>query len=502
MLIPDFKLWIGVVEDRLDPEQLGRYRVRILGYHTANKTSLPTTELPWAVPILPVTSAGVSGVMENPYLVEGSTVAGFFADSDQQVPIIMGSLAGIPLQKIKDPTVGFFDPNHFFPRNGEDSGYNTLGEPDTSRLSRSGAAEKHASLLEKRKSRKTEIPTAMASSVSSIGEDISGAVYNRATWSEPHPRFGSTDKGEYTAPGAIPAFAKGATSEYGYNRVTETESGHVFEIDDTPQNGRIHEYHNSGTFYEIQADGTKVTKIIGDEYEITLKNKKVFIEGSCDVTILGDAKLYVRGDKYEEVDGNVFTTVRGSRHTKIIGNDLTEIGTSFSTNITNDYSLKAGANAGITIGGDQSYSIGGDSNSTISGSSNSFVTKSMTQLVSGDQNNVTIGDATFFAGGNQSLVAGGTQNLVASVAQGITAPVQTTTIDGLQTTTTGSRLITSPTTSHIGVYSVTGAVSSTVSVTAPVVSGTSSVNQGAIVLGTHRHTIISGSSAGTTTTPI
>ena len=47
-----------------------------------------------------------------------------------------------------------------------------------------------------------------------------------------------------------------------------------FEVDDTPNNGRIHEYHNAGTFYEIQADGSKTTKVVGDEYEITLKDKK------------------------------------------------------------------------------------------------------------------------------------------------------------------------------------------------------------------------------------
>ncbi len=26
---PNFKLWLGVVEDRADPEYLGRYRVRV-----------------------------------------------------------------------------------------------------------------------------------------------------------------------------------------------------------------------------------------------------------------------------------------------------------------------------------------------------------------------------------------------------------------------------------------------------------------------------------------
>jgi hypothetical protein len=436
MMVPDFKLWIGVVEDRLDPELLGRYRVRILGYHTANREALPTKDLPWAVPVLPVTSAGVSGVMENPSLVEGSTVAGFFADDDQQVPIIMGSLAGIPLKRIDDPTVGFFDPNYFFPRNGEDPGYNQLGEPDTSRLSRAKDAEDHASLKEKRKSRTTEIPVAKAESVPTVGEDIAGALYERATWSEPHPRFDPNAEEAYKKVEGVPTFSQGKTSEYPYNRVTETESGHVFEVDDTPNNGRIHEYHNSGTFYEVQADGTKVTKIVGDEYEITLKNKKVFINGSCDVTIAGDAKLLVKGDMYEEIDGNVFTTIRGSRHTKIEGNDLQEIGTSSNTNITNDYGLRAGGNGNITIVGNQDYNVGGDSTLSISGSSMVYVGKALTELIAGDHNNGVFGDQTHYSAGNQSMVSGGTQNMAAGGAQAMTSSTHKNTT-GLFTVTAG-----------------------------------------------------------------
>ena len=56
--------------------------------------------------------------------------------------------------------------------------------------------------------------------------------------------------------------------EYPYNHVKETESGHIVEFDDTPFAERIYEKHKSGTFYEIDADGNKVTRIVGDKYEI------------------------------------------------------------------------------------------------------------------------------------------------------------------------------------------------------------------------------------------
>ena len=42
------KFYIGVIEDRHDPEQTGRFRVRVLGLHTEDKVQLPTSDLPWA----------------------------------------------------------------------------------------------------------------------------------------------------------------------------------------------------------------------------------------------------------------------------------------------------------------------------------------------------------------------------------------------------------------------------------------------------------------------
>ena len=59
-------------------------------------------------------------------------------------------------------------------------------------------------------------------------------------------------------------------------------------IDDTENSERIHTYHKSGTYEEIDANGTKVTRIIGDKYEILERNGHLYIKGSADVTIDGD----------------------------------------------------------------------------------------------------------------------------------------------------------------------------------------------------------------------
>lgn len=87
------KWWIGVVEDRNDPQQIGRAKVRVHGYHTDDRTLIPTDELPWAMPIMPLDSTGVSGVGASTSLMIGTVVLGFWMDwPDCQIPAMLGSI--------------------------------------------------------------------------------------------------------------------------------------------------------------------------------------------------------------------------------------------------------------------------------------------------------------------------------------------------------------------------------------------------------------------------
>ena len=94
----NFYWWFGAVEDRDDPLRLGRCRVRIIGYHTEDNETLPTEDLPWALPVMPANSAGSSGVGWSPTgAVEGSWVVGFFADGEGgQHPMFFGTVGSIP----------------------------------------------------------------------------------------------------------------------------------------------------------------------------------------------------------------------------------------------------------------------------------------------------------------------------------------------------------------------------------------------------------------------
>jgi hypothetical protein len=71
-----------------------RYKVRIMGYHTADNQSLTDAELPWASVMMPVTAgSGSRGASQSPNLSQGDFVYGFFLDGeDAQQPIIIGVL--------------------------------------------------------------------------------------------------------------------------------------------------------------------------------------------------------------------------------------------------------------------------------------------------------------------------------------------------------------------------------------------------------------------------
>ena len=532
-MYPSFNWWIGIVEDRADPQMLGRCRVRIVGYHTEDVLELPTADLPWAVPSMPLTSASISGIGETPSFVEGTTVLGFFSDgADEQIPVIIGTIPGKPRNKITDPFKGFSDPNGKYPRSGTGTGLNGLEESDLSRLARNADAETHASLVNKREARQEAIPRAAAPHVDSVSADIPGAVYDREIWEEPHARFGETGW-QYNAPNERPDLSK-KTSAYPFNKVVETESGHVFEVDDTPNNGRIHEYHNAGTFYEVQADGSKITKIMGDEYEITVKDKKVYIKGSCDVTIAGDARMLVQGDKYEEIGGNLFTTVAGNRVTKIMGNDLVEVASGQNSSIARDQALRVGGSKTDLVIGDSTQTVAGNQYATVGGNISSISVGStnnqailgykVTSWTGSVSMNAPLGkfkamslNMSLSAALNQTVTAATqliegsvNQTLSGVVTQSIVSPVQLIVAAASQTTTTPLQTISAVTrtiagtTTHTGVYNITGALNVTGLVTSgSIVSGAISgtaITQGVINLGTHKHTV-GGSAAPLTGTP-
>ena len=369
----NFIWWTGVVEDRIDPLKLGRCRVRVLGYHSDKKgiDHIPTNTLPWATPSQPLTSAAMNGIGTTPMgPVEGTWVFGFFRDGkDAQDPVMIGTFGGIP-EVGPDPTLGFNDPKGIYPQTLY------LNEPDTNRLGRGSgklpvgtkSGENSPSLEHKRTSRQKDVPVALAGDMSTAsgGDTIANTsntgLYKAADWFEPNPRYGGVVDSdiEYLASVKL-------SSLYPFNHVRQSESGHVEEWDDTPSAERLHKFHKAGTFEEIQPDGTRVTKVVGDEYEITLGLKDVLIQGTCNVTIKGDCRLLYQGDLVQEVYGDYHLNVHKDMRTKILGNEITEVRSDRKTVINKNDDLFVGGETGqiINIAANLNHNVGGTMDETV-----------------------------------------------------------------------------------------------------------------------------------------
>jgi len=369
MGLDGFIWFTGVVEDRNDPDALGRVRVRCLGFHTEDLNDIPTKDLPWATVMHPTTDPSMQGLGNSPsFLVEGSWVVGFFSDAkEKQQPIIIGSLPGIP-ENAPDFKKGFSDPRSPYteqldyagtpsygpyPVDGEDyemtSGHE-LGESDTSRLAQGEDSETHGSLVSRRIARQTKIPIATQPYLSTVSDEA--VQETRTTFDEPHPKNIDYDTLEEEGGNYVSAL-------YPYNHVFESEAGHITEVDDTPNAERIFRQHSSGTYEEVIADGTKTIKVVGDNYEIIAGGSNVYVSGAVNLTIGGTVRHLVKGDYHLEVEGNYTQKIHKNMRTKVgagkIGGNLEEeINGTHSFNITQSVKGRIGEDVNVTTEGDES----------------------------------------------------------------------------------------------------------------------------------------------------
>ena len=350
MGLDGFVWFVGVVENRNDPAKLGRVQVRCLGFHTEDLEQLPTSSLPWAHVMHPVTDPSMQGLGNTPtFLVEGSWVVGFFRDANEkQQPIIMGSLPGYP-QEAAVSGVGFSDPNAKYPSTISHSDH-TLKESDVSRLARDGDADSHKSLSSRKDAVIPSIPTAIKPNIPSVSTNTSEET--RGTFDEPTPR------------GTSP------TGQYPFNHVHESESGHISEIDDTPGGERLLRQHKSGTYEEIIADGSRTFKVKGSNYELIGNGSNILVNGNVNMTVKGNKRELITGDYILEVNGdftrkignneqvkigslgagNLEEVIKGSHAFNIEGSVKGGIGTD-SDSISRDYDINIGGNETRFIGG-------------------------------------------------------------------------------------------------------------------------------------------------------
>jgi predicted chitinase len=155
-------------------------------------------------------------------------------------------------------TNGFTDPEGKYPLR------DFMNEPDTNRLARGIIAGTHVEF--KDTTRKTNIPIANTD----------------GTYDQPQSSYNTV---------------------YPYNKVFESEGGHVLEFDDSPNGERINLYHGKGTFIEMDPNGSQINYIVGDGFYITERNGNVLINGTCNITVNGPMNVLCQGDANIEVAG-------------------------------------------------------------------------------------------------------------------------------------------------------------------------------------------------------
>ena len=299
----------------------------------------------------PITSATVSGVGQSPLgVVEGTWVVGFFTDGPSaQQPVIMGTLPGVPSTlPTKDSNLGFQDVTN--------ANYPKYKETDVNRLSVNekdddgNETNPHSSLTIRRADRDLAVGVAQIDGifegVAQIPTDL-----DITSWDEPTTPYDAS---------------------YPRNHVYESEGGHIKEFDDTPGKERIHERHTSGTGFEIHPDGSKVTRVKKDNYEVITDDNYLHIQGISRHTI--DEGLRIRVNAKGETGNNYNVEVGQGSNVNIEVNggniNLTTLG---SGQDAGDININASRNLNMQVGGDMNVNVIGQAIENIGKTKDEFV---------------------------------------------------------------------------------------------------------------------------------
>jgi hypothetical protein len=349
-------IYRGVVEDRDDPEKRGRVRLRVFGIHSESKekndtSGIPTDELPWAEPALPIFEGSVSGFGIFNVPVTGSHVFVFFEAGNHMYPRYFATAPAHPNEK-PNYKEGFSDPNNLYPTE------HRLNEPDYHRLAR-GETEK--TIIEDRNNK----------------IDTSVNVAGGETWDEPESFYNAS---------------------YPDNTVIATHGGVIMELDGTDENQRFHLYHPSNSYWEIGPEGDMIMKNDGDEYKIVEESRRTHIMCQDCLTVDKQRKVKVVMDELKEVGENQSLKVTGNREIIVEGDQVITIKGNYTINVEGEIiintkkgynvnaekvaSIKSPGNADLVDGnsvkgidGDEKKQVSGDSRNVIGGSKYSTATK-------------------------------------------------------------------------------------------------------------------------------
>lgn len=185
-------------------------------------------------------------------------------------------------------------------------------------------------------------------------------------------------------------------SQYPFNAVKETVSGHITEIDDTPGAERMLFRHRTGAGVEIRADGTVIVASVHNTIRISGGDEKVIIEGDGEISYNGNLTLNVSGDYDLRVGGNYNVQVSGDVDHDIRG--------SYKEQVHRNYQSTLKKNKTEYILGTHTETTLGSHNEFVKGSVKHYIEGSEDHFVGGTLK-MTAEDEVFMTAPNTNIAA-------------------------------------------------------------------------------------------------
>ena len=305
-------IYRGVIENNNDPDKLGRCKVRVWGIHdelkeSKQKEGIPTDVLPWAEPCFGLVEGSVSGYGMFSVPLQGSHVFCFFENGNWESLRYFATAPGLPTES-PDGSKGFNDPDGEYPKQDR------LNESDFHRLARGDAAgtivdHKNANL------------------------DLQVEKSDESKWDEPESAY---------------------AAQYPHNIVLTTHRGITVEIDNTVGSERIHIFHPSNTYIEIDVDGNVVFRNEGDRFEITKKDSNKHVFGNENETIDLDKTKFIKADETIKIGADRKSTIGNDEIESIGNNETRTVGQDSNETIGNDWNISVGGNISIEAVGNVS----------------------------------------------------------------------------------------------------------------------------------------------------
>jgi hypothetical protein len=202
-----------------------------------------------------------------------------------------------------------------------------------------------------------------------------------------------------------------------FNKVTETESGHITEIDDSPGSERLHIMHRSGTNFEILPRGSFTGTIVTDGWLSFYRDLWLHVDGFSNITLDKGVKIVINKDEIKNTkDKNVNLDIKimgkanvnlhlegGNLNVKIDKGDINLNMQDGDLNIktVGNYNHYVDGDYNLQVTGDMHTVIGGDRLEEVTGNKEDFIYEGQYTLDSkGGIKNITEGDIEIEAQGS------------------------------------------------------------------------------------------------------